>query len=230
MTAPVNVTFRICRYDPASQQPPAWKTSPSRTTHGMTVLDGLRVIKETRAASLAWRSSCRMGVCGSCGMFINGHPRLACNTQITELGTQLVTVAPLPNFDIIRDLVPDLRPMFDAHAALMPHIIRDDVEEMHEPTGESYQTPHELEQFLQFSYCISAAAAWPPARRWPPTRPTRGRCPSPSRTATTWTARDGGFSARKQVLATERGPGSATTRASVPRHARKASIRPGRSS
>jgi succinate dehydrogenase/fumarate reductase-like Fe-S protein len=49
-----------------------------------------------------------MGVCGSCGMLINGRARLACNTQITELGTNVVMVAPLPNFDTIRDLVPDL--------------------------------------------------------------------------------------------------------------------------
>ena len=118
MTAPANVTFRIRRFDPATQQPPAWEDITLPYTHGMTVLDGLRVIKETVPPTLAWRSSCRMGVCGSCGMFINGHPRLACNTQITELGTSLVTVAPLPNFDIIRDLVPDLRPMFDAHTAL----------------------------------------------------------------------------------------------------------------
>jgi succinate dehydrogenase/fumarate reductase-like Fe-S protein len=62
MTAPANVTFRIRRYDPASRQPPAWEDLTIPYTHGMTVLDGLRVIKETRSATLAWRSSCRMGV------------------------------------------------------------------------------------------------------------------------------------------------------------------------
>ena len=206
MTAPVNVTFRIRRYNPASQQPPAWEDVTIPYTHGMTVLDGLRVIKETRSATLAWRSSCRMGVCGSCGMFINGHPRLACNTQITELGTQLVTVAPLPNFDIIRDLVPDLRPMFDAHAALMPHIIRDDLEEMHEPTGEYYQTPHELEQFLQFSYCIKCGccmAACPTVATDPA---YSGPMPLAQSHRYNADSRDGGFGTRKQVLATEKGP------------------------
>jgi len=206
MTAPANVTFRIRRYDPVSQQPPAWEDITIPYTHGMTVLDGLRVIKETRSATLAWRSSCRMGVCGSCGMFINGHPRLACNTQITELGTALVTVAPLPNFDIIRDLVPDLRTMFDAHAALMPHIIRDDVQEMHEPTGEYYQTPHELEQFLQFTYCIKCGccmAACPTVATDPE---YSGPMPLAQSHRYNADSRDGGFSARKKVLATEKGP------------------------
>ena len=206
MTAPATVTFRIRRYDPATEQPPVWEDISIPYTHGMTVLDGLRVIKETRSATLAWRSSCRMGVCGSCGMFINGHPRLACNTQITELGTQLVTVAPLPNFAIIRDLVPDLRPMFDAHAALMPHIVRDDVQEMHEPTGEYFQTPHELEQFLQFTYCIKCGccmAACPTVATDPA---YSGPMPLAQSHRYNADSRDGGFDRRKQVLATEKGP------------------------
>ncbi len=145
------VIFRIRRFDPARQDRPTWEDYRLPYWHGMTVLDGLRKLKETQAPSLAWRSSCRMGVCGSCGMFINGHPRLACNTQVTELGTNLVTVAPLPNFNIIRDLVPDLVPMFEKHQNLHPHIIRDDTEEFTNPTFEYWQSPHELEQYLQFS-------------------------------------------------------------------------------
>jgi len=206
MTAPANVTFRIRRYDPATRQQPVWEDVTLPYTHGMTVLDGLRTIKETRSPALAWRSSCRMGVCGSCGMFINGHPRLACNTQITELGTSLVTVAPLPNFEIIRDLVPDLRPMFDAHAALMPHIIREDTAEMFEPTGEYFQTPHELEQFLQFTYCIKCGccmAACPTVATDPA---YSGPMPLAQSHRYNADSRDGGFNTRKQVLATEKGP------------------------
>lgn len=206
MTTRANVTFRIRRYDPASQEPPRWEDVSVPYADGMTVLDGLRTIKETQVPSLAWRSSCRMGVCGSCGMFINGHPRLACNTQVAELGTGIVTVAPLPNFKIIRDLVPDLRPMFDAHAALMPHLIRDDVIEMYEPTGEYYQTPHELEQFLQFTYCIKCGccmAACPTVAADPA---YSGPMPLAQSHRYSADSRDGGFAARKRVLATELGP------------------------
>ena len=62
-----------------------------------------------------------------------------------------MTVAPLPNFAIIRDLVPDLAPMLERHQELKPNIIRDDVLELESPTGEFYQSAHELEQYLQFS-------------------------------------------------------------------------------
>ena len=58
---------------------------------GMTVLDGLHYIKENLDPTLAWRYSCRMGVCGSCGMLINGQP-LACNTQILHIAKTDLTV------------------------------------------------------------------------------------------------------------------------------------------
>ncbi|MCL4848551.1 MAG: succinate dehydrogenase iron-sulfur subunit [Acidobacteria bacterium] len=206
MQAPSDVTFRIRRFDPARGTPPWWDDFTLPYVAGMTVLDGLRTIKETRSPTLAWRSSCRMGVCGSCGMFINGHPRLACNTQITELDDLPVVVAPLPNFDIIRDLVPDLRPMFDAHVAMHPHIIREDTREMYEPTAEYYQTTEDLEAFLQFTYCIKCGccmAACPTCA----TDPAYSG-PMPLAQAHRYNAdsRDGGFNVRRKVLAGEAGP------------------------
>lgn len=201
-----NVTFRLRRFDPATQPRPVWEEHPLPYTDGMTVLDGLRTIKETRSPALAWRSSCRMGVCGSCGMFINGHPRLACNTQVTELGTRLVTVAPLPNFDIIRDLVPDLRPMFDAHQALKPYLIRDDTAEMHNPTGEYWQSPHQLEQYLQFTYCIKCGCCMAACPTYATDPGYSGPMPLGQAYRYTADSRDGGFAERKAVLAGARGP------------------------
>ena len=95
-----------------------------------------------------------MGVCGSCGMLLNGRPMLACNTQILHIAETDLTVAPLPNFEIIRDLVPDLMIMFDNHRALRPYIVRADEAEINDPAGEFYQSPEELEAYLQFTYCI----------------------------------------------------------------------------
>ena len=206
MTAPANVTFRIRRFDPATESPPGWEDYTIPYLPGITVLDGLRTIKEILAPTLSWRSSCRMGICGSCGMFINARPRLACNTQVAELGATLVTVAPLPNFAIIRDLVPDLRPMFDAHQALHPYLIREDTAEMFEPTGEYWQSPHDLEQYLQFSYCIKCGCCLAAC----PTYATDPRYsgPMPLAQAHRYSAdsRDGGFAERKKVLATDKGP------------------------
>ncbi|MEW5981626.1 MAG: succinate dehydrogenase iron-sulfur subunit [Acidobacteriota bacterium] len=206
MTTFTNVTFRIRRYDPASQPQPVWEDHTLPYAGGMTVLDGLRTLKETVLPTLAWRSSCRMGVCGSCGMFINGRPRLACNTQVTELGTSLVTVAPLPNFRIIRDLVPDLRPMFDAHAALMPHIIRDDEDEMEEPTNEYWQTPHQLEEFLQFTYCIKCGCCMAACPTFATDPAYSGPMPLGQAHRYNTDSRDGGFGARRAVLGGDRGP------------------------
>jgi succinate dehydrogenase / fumarate reductase iron-sulfur subunit len=201
-----DVVFRIRRFDPTQDADPRWEEFRLPYTPGMTVLDGLKAIKETLSPSLAWRSSCRMGVCGSCGMFINGMARLACNTQITELGTPLVTVAPLPNFNTIRDLVPDLMPMFDAHAALAPHIIREDTTEMQEPTGEFWQTSEQLEHYLQFSYCIKCGCCMAVCPTYATDPEYSGPMPLGQAHRYNSDSRDGGFASRKQALAGPLGP------------------------
>ena len=151
-TRPIN--FHVTRYNPERDREPYIQTYTVPVRAGMTVLDGLHYIKENLDASLAWRYSCRMGVCGSCGMLLNGQPTLACNTQILHIATRDLTVSPLPNFAIIRDLVPDLMTMLEKHRSLNPHIVRPDETEINDPQGEFYQSPAELERYLQFSYCI----------------------------------------------------------------------------
>lgn len=147
------VRFHISRYNPESDAKPYVASFDLPVRKGMTVLDGLHYLKDNLDASLAWRYSCRMGICGSCGMLLNGRPNLACNTQILHIATTDLTVGPLPNFAIIRDLVPDLRVMFEKHRSLKPYIMRDDGE-LNDPQGEFYQSPAGLERYLQFSYCI----------------------------------------------------------------------------
>ncbi len=148
------VTYEVLRYDPAKGQPPFLQQFSVPVTKGMTVLDGLTWIKEHKDSSLSWRSSCRMGVCGSCGMFINGLPRLACNNQIVHLHSDRVVVKPLPNFEMIKDLVPDLESLFRKHRSVTPHLIRRDAAEQDLPTGEYFQSQQELVNYLQFAYCI----------------------------------------------------------------------------
>ncbi len=200
------VVFRVRRFDPERDPRPHYEDYRIPVHLGLTVLDGLWKIKESQSPSLTWRFSCRMGICGSCGMLINGLPRLACNTQVAELGTPVIAVAPLPNFDIIRDLVPDLTPMFATHQDLRPYIIREDRDEQENPTGEFRQTPEELEHYLQFSYCIKCGccmAACPTVASDP-----EYSGPMPLAQAHRYNAdnRDGGFQARKGELAFGRGP------------------------
>ena len=200
------VTFHLRRFEPEKDREPRWEDHPIEVLPGMTVLDGLWKVKEVSAPSLAWRSSCRMGICGSCGMLINGRARLACNTQISELGSDVVAVAPLPNFEIIKDLVPNLHSMFGAHRELMPYLLREDVDEQENPTREYLQSPHELEQYLQFSYCIKCGccmAACPTVATDP-----EYAGPMPLGQAHRYNAdtRDGGFAARREVLSGGSGP------------------------
>ncbi len=148
------VTYEVLRYDPGKDRTPHFEQYSVPVTKGMTVLDGLHWIKEHRDPTLSWRSSCRMGVCGSCGMFINGLPRLACNNQIVHLHSDRITIKPLPNFDIIRDLIPDLETLFAKHRSVKPYLIRKDKEEQNNPKGEYFQTEEELVSYIQFAYCI----------------------------------------------------------------------------
>jgi succinate dehydrogenase / fumarate reductase iron-sulfur subunit len=149
-----NVTYEVLRYDPEKGGTPHLQEFSVPVVKGMTVLDGLHWIKENLDRTLSWRSSCRMGICGSCGMFINGLPRLACTMQITHLHSDRVVVKPLPNFDIIRDLVPDLESLFAKHRSVKPYLIRNDKSEQNRPTNEYFQSEKELLNYIQFAYCI----------------------------------------------------------------------------
>ena len=148
------ITFHVTRYNPETDPAPYVKTYPVPVRPGMTVLEGLHYIKDHLDSSLAWRYSCRMGVCGSCGMLLNGRPGLACNTQILEIADVNLAVGPLPNFPIIRDLVPDLWSMLEKHRSLKPYIRRAEEAEINDPAGEFYQSPEQLESYLQFTFCI----------------------------------------------------------------------------
>jgi succinate dehydrogenase / fumarate reductase iron-sulfur subunit len=148
------VCFEVLRYNPEKDASPRLQQYSVPVTKGMTVLDGLTWIKEHEDHTLSWRSSCRMGICGSCGMFINGLPRLACNNQIVHLHSDRVVVKPLPNYEIIRDLVPDLESLFSKHRSVKPWLIRKELAEQNHPTGEYFQSEEELVNYIQFAYCI----------------------------------------------------------------------------
>ncbi len=152
------VVIEVSRYVPERDDEQHWQRFEVDVEPGMTVLEGLHRIREQHDATLAWRHSCRMGICGSCAMVINGAPGLACNTQILQVAGERLRLEPLWNFPVVKDLVTDLQPMFDQHKRLKPYVIRDDLDAMHERETEYAQTPDELLDFLQFSYCIKCGA------------------------------------------------------------------------
>jgi succinate dehydrogenase / fumarate reductase iron-sulfur subunit len=141
-----------------------------------TVLDALLYTKSYLDTSIAIRYSCRMASCGSCGMKINGIPRLACFTKVSELEGDTITCAPLSNFPHIRDLVTDFSYFFDHHRNMKPYIhdehanieLDDGAEIMDKDTGNANtklvtgfkQTPEEVDKYLQFSYCIKCGLCY----------------------------------------------------------------------
>ena len=126
-----------------------------------TVLDALLDAKSYQDSSIGIRYSCRMASCGSCGMKINGIPRLACYTKISDLDTNTITCEPLPNFPYIRDLVTDFSQFFNHHRSVMPFIQnkKADIPNTNELT-EYKQSPQDVDKFLQFSYCIKCGLCY----------------------------------------------------------------------
>ncbi|HET7298559.1 MAG TPA: 2Fe-2S iron-sulfur cluster-binding protein, partial [Burkholderiales bacterium] len=82
-----------------------------------TVLDVVTYIQRVLDPTLAYRFACRVGMCGSCAMTVNGVPRWTCRTHVDKvLERNTITVAPLRNLPVIRDLVVDMREFFDKWA------------------------------------------------------------------------------------------------------------------
>jgi succinate dehydrogenase / fumarate reductase, iron-sulfur subunit len=113
-------TFRIYRFDPDAEGNPRLDTFQlDMKTTGPMVLDALIQIKSTQDSSLAFRRSCREGICGSCAMNINGVNRLACTTASEDLRGD-VRIYPLPHMPVVKDLVPDLTNFYAQYAAVKP--------------------------------------------------------------------------------------------------------------
>ena len=126
-----------------------------------TVLDALLYAKSYHDSSIGIRYSCRMASCGSCGMKINGVPRLACYTKISELEGSTITCEPLANFPHIRDLVTDFSQFFDHHKKMQPYIHNEN-SDMTDEKGllEFKQSLEDVDKYLQFSYCIKCGLCY----------------------------------------------------------------------
>ena len=148
-----SIILRISRSNPQAGTTKSFMEFKVPYEKWTTVLDAILEVKKYLDHSVGVRYSCRQASCGSCGMVINGKPRLACFTKITELNSSVITVEPMNNFPVIRDLAVGFDRMFATHKKLKPYIIRDD-SEITTKTKEFLQTPEEVEKYIQFSNCI----------------------------------------------------------------------------
>ena len=98
---PRSLTLRILRSAPG--ETPRWQDFAVEEAEGMTLFIALNEVRQNLDPSLQFDFVCRAGICGSCGMLIDGRPGLACRTLTKDLGST-ITLAPLPVFELIGDL------------------------------------------------------------------------------------------------------------------------------
>jgi fumarate reductase iron-sulfur subunit len=143
----------VARYRPEQESEASVEEYEIPYSKDWVVLDGLNHIKDRIDGTLSYRWSCRMGICGSCGMTVNGEPKLTCATFLSEYAPGPVRVEPLRNFPVIRDLIVDIGDFMRKLARVKPWIVRR--AEKPVADGEYLQTPDELDEYKQFSMCIN---------------------------------------------------------------------------
>jgi fumarate reductase iron-sulfur subunit len=151
--------LRYNPHDPHSQ--PRMQTYELTEAPAMTLFIALNDIRENQDASLQFDFVCRAGICGTCGMLINGRPGLACRTLTKDLGPQ-ITLAPLPSFELIADLSVNtgkwMRAMNERVEAWI-HVNQDAVdldriEEAMDP--DTAEEVYELDRCIECGCCVAA--------------------------------------------------------------------------
>ena len=146
-------TIRVTRYRPEKDLKPYYQEYKVPYRRDMVVLDALNYIKAEVDGSLTYRWSCRMGVCGSCGANVDGRPKLTCESFLHEFKGRTITVEPLPNFPVIKDLVVNIDDFMEKLVKIKPWLIREKESPLDE--GEYKQSAKELDRYSQFSSCIN---------------------------------------------------------------------------
>jgi fumarate reductase iron-sulfur subunit len=142
----------VGRFDPEQDEVPRRQTYTVPFKDDMVVLDALNHIKNHIDGTLSYRWSCRMGICGSCGMNVNGKPKLTCSVFLRDYYPNPIVVEPLSNFPVIRDLVIDMDDFMEKLTRVQPWIVR------REPVPASEQmrqSTDDVDRYYQFSSCIN---------------------------------------------------------------------------
>ncbi len=147
------IALDVFRYRPEEEDEPTFQRYDVPYREDWVVLDALNHVKDRIDGTLSYRWSCRMGVCGSCGMMVNGEPKLTCAAFLRDYYPDAIRVEPLDYFPVIRDLVINmddfLHKLSEVKAWLVPK------EQKPVSQGEYLQTPAELAHYKQFSMCIN---------------------------------------------------------------------------
>lgn len=151
----ITVTMRIRRFNPEVSDAAVWEDFQIEIDPKERVLDALHKIKWDVDGTLTFRRSCAHGICGSDAMRINGKNRLACKTLIKDINPEKpITVEAIKGLTVLKDLVVDMEPFFQAYRDVMPFLVT----KGNEPTRERLQSAEDRERFDDTTKCILCAA------------------------------------------------------------------------
>ena len=153
----------ILRYRPEEDEQPFTQTYELPYNENLSILEALQYIKDHLDSSISFRWSCRMAICGSCGMMINGVPKLGCKAFLRDYYPKKITLEPLANFPIERDLVVVMDDFIEKLEEIKAYIIpeTDDTGDKRcLSEGPYQQTPEQLEKFRQYSMCINCGLCY----------------------------------------------------------------------
>lgn len=146
------IELEVLRYRPEQDAEPWFQTYTVPCPEEWVVLDALNYVKDEIDRTLTYRWSCHMFVCGSCGMVIDGEPKLACKAFLRDYGDK-IRVEPLANFPIERDLVIVMDDFIEKLESVKPYLIPKEEKSLDE--GSYLQTPAQLKAYKQYSMCIN---------------------------------------------------------------------------
>jgi fumarate reductase iron-sulfur subunit len=147
------IFLEVFRYRPELEDEPVFQSYEVPLNKDWVILDALNYIKDHIDGTLSFRWSCRMGVCGSCGMMVNGTPALTCAAFLHTYAPGPIRVEPLDNFPVVRDLVIEMTDFMNKLKSVKPWVIRGEEKPVEE--GEYLQTPSQLADYKQYSMCIN---------------------------------------------------------------------------
>jgi succinate dehydrogenase / fumarate reductase iron-sulfur subunit len=157
-------TFAVYRFDPAVDRKGRYQHYVVPAESSDKVLDCLNRIRWDQDPSLAFRASCAHGICGSDAMAINGRVALACQKLVRDYHTaNHFVIEPLPGFGVIKDLVVDLRPFFEKHRAVRPHLVTNG-EHPETERRQSVENQQFIEPALRCILCATCTASCPITR------------------------------------------------------------------
>ena len=162
----MRLTFTVTRFNPETDVRPHEEDYRLEVSRGMTVLEGLIRIKNELDGTLTLRYSCRSAICGSCAMEINGSEKLACRTSVRKEWERhgRITVAPLRNLPVIKDLAVDMSSFWDKVRSVTPWLGDLSHVETDGATGEMRIVPgtyqfHNVDACIMCGACVAACTS-----------------------------------------------------------------------